>query len=244
MYILSSSSADDTKDDYLRENADFHRTCSESELNALFTPSGKYKFGTYTTTFVVTCSVYLPWAMNLLKESGVKFVQRKVNNIDELRSIGRNFDVVMNCAGFGSKNLFPDNALNPIRGQVIRVHAPWIKCCYYVLPDLYVIPGSGHVTIGGLRQSGNSNTEVDPIDSEGLLKKATTFLPNLAKVRVLSEAVGLRPSRGASGNVRIEAETVGSTIVIHHYGHRGNGILLSPGSAIDAVNLLKEKLNL
>ncbi len=58
------------------------------------------------------------------------------------------------------------------------------------------------------------------------------------------EWVGLRPHREPT---RVEREIVNGRfkkeiIVIHNYGHGGNGISLSPGTARSAVRLLEEEL--
>lgn len=37
-----------------------------------------------------------------------------------------NFDIVVNCSALGSKELTNDTQLQPIRGQVARVKAPYI----------------------------------------------------------------------------------------------------------------------
>ena len=48
---------------------------------------------------------------------------------------------------------------------------------------------------------------------------------------------GLRPGRPAG---RLEAETVEGAVVVHNYGHGGEGVMLSWGCAAEAVDLLTE----
>jgi glycine/D-amino acid oxidase-like deaminating enzyme len=55
---------------------------------------------------------------------------------------------------------------------------------------------------------------------------------------VVRETVGLRPHR--SQGFRIDAESFGDTIVVHHYGHGGGGFSLSWGTAEMAVGLLDD----
>jgi len=43
--------------------------------------------------------------------------QRKINNLSE---IAQEFDLVVNCAGLGSKELFKDDKLTPVR---------WVTVC-------------------------------------------------------------------------------------------------------------------
>ena len=54
----------------------------------------------------------------------------------------RSYDVIINCTGLGAQKLCNDINLSPIRGQVIRVKAPWIKFAAYADNDTYIIPGS------------------------------------------------------------------------------------------------------
>ncbi len=53
--------------------------------------------------------------------------------------------------------------------------------------------------------------------------------------------VGSRPGR--EGGFRIEVEIINSKTVVHNYGHGGYGVTLSPGSAIESIRLVEEKLN-
>ncbi len=52
------------------------------------------------------------------------------------------FDVIVNCTGLGSLDLAKDRNMHPIRGQVMRVKAPWIYGVYYDDSDdgNYIIP--------------------------------------------------------------------------------------------------------
>ena len=75
----------------------------------------------------------------------------------------------------------------------------------------------------------------------------TSFLEtacNLPPVRVSADreirtVVGLRPFRHTG--FRVEAESVGDTLVIHNYGHGGGGITLSWGTAKLAVDLAQDR---
>ena len=119
--------------------------------------------------------------------------------------------------------------------QVLRVSAPWIKTALYA-DDVYIIPGQKFVTVGGTRQYNDWMTEVSPHDSERIWTRATHTFPVLARAKVLEEVVGLRPHRDQP---RLETETVGRLTVVHNYGHCGYGVLSSPGTGQEAVNLVR-----
>lgn len=57
-------------------------------------------------------------------KAGGKIQRKRIESFDELHM----FDLVINCAGLGGKVLVKDDVdLKPIRGQVMRVKAPWVK---------------------------------------------------------------------------------------------------------------------
>ncbi len=52
------------------------------------------------------------------------------------------YEAVMNCTGLSGATLFGDSSCYPIRGQVLRARAPWIKHHYVVDERFYVIPNN------------------------------------------------------------------------------------------------------
>ena len=88
--------------------------------------------------------------MKQFESNGGKVVLRKVDKISELSS----YTVVVNCAGLGASQLVEDESVEPLRGQVMRVRAPWVK--RMVLDDRddgnYVIPNTDTVVVGGTHQ--------------------------------------------------------------------------------------------
>jgi len=138
--------------------------------------------------------------MNKFKSRGGLVEERKVQNFKELAGV---YDVILNCTGLGSAELVQDKTLTPIRGQMIRVKAPWIKHFLYVDNHCWIIPGKETVVIGGTRQSGDSDTEIRPSDSEEIWKRACKYMPSLEGATWKWEWAGLRPARDS---VRVEVE--------------------------------------
>ncbi|HUR97056.1 MAG TPA: FAD-dependent oxidoreductase, partial [Pyrinomonadaceae bacterium] len=67
---------------------------------------------------------------------------------------------------------------------------------------------------------------------------ARRFAPvNVARNRVIREVVGLRPFRPEG--YLVEAQRVGTKLLVHNYGHGGGGITLSWGTASQAVDLVR-----
>ena len=48
---------------------------------------------------------------------GGNIIKKTINSFDELSD----YDLIVNCSGFGAKKLCADNDLVPIRGQVFKV---------------------------------------------------------------------------------------------------------------------------
>lgn len=53
-----------------------------------------------------------------LQEGGIKLAIRKFDSLAELSA---NWNLIMNCTGFGARSLCNDKRLVSIRGQVIKV---------------------------------------------------------------------------------------------------------------------------
>lgn len=167
------------------------------------------------------------------------------HHVDSLKTLPEKYDVVVNCTGMGAKELCGDQQLVPIRGQVLKVRAPWIKTAFYGDYDTYIVPGFDTVTLGGCRQYDSYNLDVCKYDSMAIKERCYNMLPSLKKAEVVRELVGLRPHRSV---VRVEKEIMqrsvdGSPIkIVHNYGHGGYGVTTAPGTAKYVVKLVREML--
>ncbi|MED6261328.1 hypothetical protein ATANTOWER_003674 [Ataeniobius toweri] len=213
------------------------RTMTDGELKRF----PDHKFGQAFTTVKCECSTYLPWLEERFRKAGGWVEQRKVNSLQELSD---SFDFIVNCSGLGSKQLVGDASVYPVRGQVLKVDAPWLT---HFIRDgdgkTYIYPGIHSVTIGGTRQEGDWRLHVDKGDTDGILDRCSRLEPSLKKAKVLSEWVGLRPSRR---NPRVEREWLqlqGRMVpVVHNYGHGGWGVTIAWGTALDALELVRQCL--
>jgi len=70
--------------------------------------------------------------------------------------------VVFNCTGLGSRALFSDSELGPVRGQ-LSILEPQPDVEYtYLAPDIYMFPRTDGIVLGGTFERGNWSTAVDP----------------------------------------------------------------------------------
>ncbi|XP_055936508.1 D-amino-acid oxidase-like [Argiope bruennichi] len=214
-----------------------YRPMTKKELSVF--PS-KYCYGISITSFFAECTKLLPALMKRIEKRDGRFIEKKIYSFSELAG---KYDVVINCTGIGARNLVPDPEVTPIRGQVIKVRAPWMKHCVIIDDDYYVIPNSEEVVLGGTAQEGNWNLEVDPEDHRKIWENCTEALPCLKDAKILRDWVGLRPYRSTP---RVERESIktkkGNIDVIHNYGHGGSGVTVSWGCAFEVLGLLREAL--
>ncbi|XP_070555453.1 D-aspartate oxidase-like [Ptychodera flava] len=226
------------KDEFWASTVYNYRQVPTEEISRQY-PHAKY--GIFFTSFLAECRMYLPWLMRRFKEQGGKVVNKHVFNLEEL--VGQ-YDVIVNCTGLHSRSLVSDDSMQPIRGQVVRVKAPWLKHFVYdVTADCAVIPCSNNVLITATAEIGNWNTEPDPEYRKKLWKSCCTIFPSLKHATVDYEWVGLRPGRPS---VRLEKEIrkVKDEYlkIVHNYGHGGAGITFHWGCAQDTTALVAELL--
>uniref|UniRef100_A0A8B9LUF0 D-aspartate oxidase n=1 Tax=Astyanax mexicanus TaxID=7994 RepID=A0A8B9LUF0_ASTMX len=163
--------------------------------------------------------------------------------VTDLQQLVNSYDVIVNCSGLGSRLLVGDEGVYPVRGQILKVHAPWVKN-FIGGGDgggrAYIYPGIDYITVGGTRQVDDWRLEVDMKDTEGIMERCCQLEPSLRKAQVLEEWVGLRPGRR---NPRVESEWLQAgqrrVILVHNHGHDGCG-----GAGEEDVAMSKTQIKL
>jgi D-amino-acid oxidase len=145
--------------------------------------------------------------------------------------------VIVNCAGFGARDLVPDRHVDPIRGQVVVVANPGLTDFFvgeHGDSVTYVFPHGEIAILGGTQEHGNSSLDPDPVTAERILRACAEAEPRLAGAAVITHRVGLRPARPT---VRLGTRTLDDgRPVIDNYGHGGAGITLSWGCALAVLD--------
>jgi D-amino-acid oxidase len=156
---------------------------------------------------------------------------------EKLEDIDPEFDLVINCAGIGARELIGDADLEPHRGQVAIVprinNLPYAVVCDDA-PLMYAIPRKNDCVFGGTNDL-SDDLAVDSATTTRIVAESSRVL-KIKKPNVLAERVGLRPYR--KSGVRVERERLrDGRPVIHNYGHGGSGFTLSWGCARELLDL-------
>jgi D-amino-acid oxidase len=180
-------------------------------------------------------TIYLDYLATRFRKAGGE-IHANVS-FKKLEDVDTRFDLVINCAGIGARELARDADLEPHRGQVAIVPRIEGLSCAIVCDDaplMYAIPRSNDCVFGGTNEV-SDNLAPDPETTSRIVTECSQAL-NIDKPPVLAERVGLRPFRRSG--VRLERDQLrdGRT-VIHNYGHGGAGFTLSWGCAHEVLNM-------
>jgi D-amino-acid oxidase len=180
-------------------------------------------------------TIYLDYlAARFLKAGGEINANVHFENLEDVDS---KFDLVINCAGIGARELVQDIDLEPHRGQVAIVPRIEGLSCAIVCDDtplMYAIPRANDCVFGGTNDV-SYNLAPDPETTSRIVAECSRAL-NIDKPSVLAERVGLRPFRRLGVRLERDELPAGRTVV-HNYGHGGAGFTLSWGCAEEVLRL-------
>ena len=87
--------------------------------------------------------------------------------------------LISNCTGLGSRDLFGDTELGPVRGQIV-VLAPQPEVRYALtLPAGYMFPRTDGIILGGTFERGEWSTVPEPATIQGILRSHRELFANL-----------------------------------------------------------------
>src|SRR5438067_4184249 len=172
---------------------------------------------------LIDTTIYLDYLANRFHNAGGTIESAHINKVEE---IPRDFDVIVNCAGIGARELVHDSELEPHRGQVAIV--PKIDLAQAIVcndaPLMYAIPRVHDCVFGGTN-SISENREPSSSDTTAIVSECSRVL-GIEPPPVIAVKVALRPFRNSG--VRLELAKFGDgSAVIHNYGHGGAGFTLS-----------------
>jgi D-amino-acid oxidase len=210
------------------------RLCEKSEL-----PDG-FAAGWHYTAPVATMPVYLGYLRARFERAGGSL---EVSTAGSLAELAGTAPVVVNCSGAAARDLVPDPAVVPVRGQVVLAANPGIEE-FFISRDeeppwiVYMFPHGDTILLGGTNEEGNWDEDPSSEIAERIVAGCAAIEPRLRGTAILGHRVGLRPCRP---EVRLESEPLGSAfpsspprgVLWHNYGHGGAGVSLSWGCAAE-----------
>jgi D-amino-acid oxidase len=179
--------------------------------------------------------IYMRYLLRRFERRGGTIRREEVT---DLAALCTRHSLVVNCSGVWAQTLVGDEQVYPIRGQVIRVstndgpNGPLSSVGLFHEPEdaqpTYAFPRSDGVILGGTVDEGQWQTVPDHATTADIVARVRRLVPEAGSLNVLDAQAGLRPGRR---EVRLDVERIGSTTVIHNYGHGGAGFTLSWGCA-------------
>jgi D-amino-acid oxidase len=208
--------------------------CAPTELPAGFASGWSYRVP------LVDMPHYLRWLEQRLAAAGGEITLRRLTTLDEAFGEG---PVVVNCTGFGARELVPDDEVQPIRGQLVVLRNPGLHEFFVEhAPDMedsgstYLLPHADVLLLGGNADKDRPDPVVDHEVAAQILRRCREIFPQLDGAEVLGHRVGIRPYRST---VRLEHLALGADRhLVHNYGHGGSGISLSWGCADDVADIV------
>jgi len=120
-------------------------------------------------------AVYLAAVMADFRTTGGRVVVTAIQSRDDVARLEE--DVVVNCTGLGSRSLFDDADLVPIKGQ-LTILEPQPEVTYAIKAteeDLYMFPRQDGVVLGGSHDRGEWSLDPDPRHAQRILTQHQRF---------------------------------------------------------------------
>ncbi|NGO12730.1 FAD-binding oxidoreductase [Streptomyces sp. HC44] len=197
--------------------------------------AGEYAgVGLWARLPLIDMPAHLAWLGERFLRAGGTIEERYVTDLAEVAA-----PFVVNCTGLGARELVPDPAMRPVRGQLVVVENPgvttWLTSGEADAKSTYFFPQPGGLILGGTTEDDNWSLTPDPAVAEAIVKRCAALRPEIAGVRIIGHRVGLRPVRDA---VRLERELLpDGRALVHNYGHGGAGVTVAWGCAREAAGL-------
>lgn len=203
------------------------------------------KWGYRISAPAVSMLRYLPWLQEQVIARGVTIRQGRLAEFP----VDAPYDAIVNCTGYGSKDLAQDSSFEIYRGQYFVLRRDAQCPALYVGDDdhpggmAYAIPRGDEVMVGGCAEKNELELELT-ITWEDVVSRASLYFPWLrgktSSDFAMPPVVCLRPAR--VGGVRLEREVraTSSAPIIHNYGHGGSGFSLSWGCASTVADLVRD----
>ena len=125
-------------------------------------------------TMLIEPAIYLPAMMQDFYTAGGNI--EVMEFADRAHALSLSEPVIMNCSGLGARNLFNDDALFPIKGQLSFL-LPQDEVDYMIIGNngLYMFPRQDGILLGGTFERNQWSTEPDPLATRRILDGHSAF---------------------------------------------------------------------
>ncbi|HET9478940.1 MAG TPA: FAD-dependent oxidoreductase, partial [Pyrinomonadaceae bacterium] len=131
------------------------------------------------STMLIEPSIYLSALLRDFYIAGGRVVVKEFRNRREIARLPES--VVFNCTGLGSRDLFDDPELVPVRGQIeVLLPQPEIDYCY--LSSGYMFPRRDGIVLGGTWDHGDWSLAPNSEQANSILETHATIMKNLIRV--------------------------------------------------------------
>ncbi|MSR10301.1 MAG: FAD-binding oxidoreductase [Gammaproteobacteria bacterium] len=125
-------------------------------------------------TMLIEPAIYLPAMLQDFHAAGGNI--QVVDFADRQQVLSLAEPVILNCSGLGARDLFNDQALIPIKGQ-LSILLPQEEVDYMIIGNggLYMFPRHDGILLGGTFERNQWSTEPDPVASRRILDGHSAF---------------------------------------------------------------------
>lgn len=136
----------------------------------------------YTSRFysmLINTDIYLEAVLSDFLTRGGKLVVNEVKDQASVSALPEK--LVMNCTGLGAKDLFGDQELQPLKGQLMQlIPQPEVQYAYVNGPsDLYMFPRHNGIILGGTHEEGVTSTEPTDEGQDRIFKGHQAFFAKM-----------------------------------------------------------------
>jgi D-amino-acid oxidase len=111
------------------------------------------------STLLVEPPIFLAKLKADLEAAEVEFIEREFTGAAAVAALPET--IVVNCTGLGSRQIWQDKLLQPIKGQLVLLK-PQAELQYLYSSKGYLFPRQDHVVVGGSEERGVDNDTPDP----------------------------------------------------------------------------------
>jgi len=125
-------------------------------------------FASRKQSMLIEPSIYLNALIRDFELAGGRIVIREFKSPADVMTLSEK--VIFNCTGLGARDLFKDEELTPIKGQLVFL-LPQPEIDYMMIgPDIYMFPRHDGILLGGSHDRDVWDTNPDPAVTERILR--------------------------------------------------------------------------